>query len=103
MATQAGDRVLNRKTKATHTQTGIVLEIDNSNIPTGSRPKSHRQQMDEILGMMCDRLGNGNGEEDRKALRKQCIFDFSVENFEFPVENVPGTQSMPDMPDIPED
>lgn len=86
MATQAGDRILNRKTKATHLRTGIVIEIDNSDIPTGSKPKCHKQQMDEILGMMCDRLGNCSGEENRaalrKALRKQCRFEFSVEEKE---------------------
>ncbi|NIS17693.1 MAG: hypothetical protein GWO41_15030, partial [candidate division Zixibacteria bacterium] len=50
--TEAGCRILNRRTIARHKETGLEITVDNSDIPVHQESRSHMQQRELALQLM---------------------------------------------------
>lgn len=70
--TGAGNRIMNRVTKATHKETGVTVTVDNSDIPVTERSRSHREQRDIAVDLLSEKLGVN-------VDRDKCSFQFLIE------------------------
>lgn len=71
--TGAGSRTLNRVTKVTHKETGMIVVIDNSDIPINAPPRSHKMQREIAMQIMGINLG-------KFVNHDECTFEFSVKD-----------------------
>ena len=71
--TEAGDRIMNRRTIVRHKETGLEITVDNSDIPVHLEPRSHIQQRELALQLMARNLGTAVDIGD-------CTFEFIVDD-----------------------